>query len=347
MKINEKLPILRKRKGYSQEDLAHELDVSRQAVYKWEVEESTPELDKIKKMSIVFDISFDDLLNDEIDITKISNNKETKKETKFRKVYVSNQKFSYENVEIENGYIPKRNVKNKKRKQIVAENEEKLQKFLKENNYKEVVLLQHDSTATFFVDSKNKAVGFYFDGCVQFLLPIENFVSINIKSTSQTTYEKESLIGIGSILSVGSRKVPTGSRVSSFLITISYFNENSSIEKYEFNLSCSRLFNIIESMKDYEFENDMLSQFTSAAVNRLKEMLENLKIEAALLKEKNAKLEELDIEALTKANEKQEQKNIEYRESLKQDWKKYVKKKWIKRGIIWGAVAIFLLICCL
>ena len=49
MEINEKIMVLRKRKGYSQEDLAHELDVSRQAVYKWESGESTPELDKIKK----------------------------------------------------------------------------------------------------------------------------------------------------------------------------------------------------------------------------------------------------------------------------------------------------------
>ena len=62
MEINEKIMVLRKRKGYSQEDLAHELDVSRQAVYKWESGESIPELDKIKKMSVLFDISFDDLL---------------------------------------------------------------------------------------------------------------------------------------------------------------------------------------------------------------------------------------------------------------------------------------------
>ena len=40
MKISEKLVILRKRKGYSQEGLANELDVSRQAVYKWETESS-------------------------------------------------------------------------------------------------------------------------------------------------------------------------------------------------------------------------------------------------------------------------------------------------------------------
>lgn len=347
MKINEKLPILRKRKGFSQEDLAHELDVSRQAVYKWEVGESTPELDKIKKMATVFEISFDDLLNDEIDITKNSSIKENKKTTKFRKVYVSNKKFSHENVEIENGYIPKRNVKNKGRKYIIEEKQNEMDKFLKDNNFKEVVLLQPDSTAVFFVDSKNKAIGFYFDGCVQFLLPMENFVNVNVKSISETTYEKESLIGIGSIFSIGSRKVPTGSRPASFLITISYFNENSSIEKYELYLQCSRMFNIIENVKDYEFECEMLSQFTSMSVEKLKELLENSKIEAAVLKEKNVKFEEIDIESLAKENEEQEQEYNQYVEDLQQEWKEHVKQKWIATGVGLGLLALFLLICCL
>lgn len=48
MKISEKIVVLRKRKGMSQEDLANELDVSRQAVYKWENGGTTPDINKIK-----------------------------------------------------------------------------------------------------------------------------------------------------------------------------------------------------------------------------------------------------------------------------------------------------------
>ena len=69
MKFNEKIVILRKRKGFSQEDLANELDVSRQSVYKWETGESIPDVNKLKKMVKFFNISFDDLLDDEFDIT--------------------------------------------------------------------------------------------------------------------------------------------------------------------------------------------------------------------------------------------------------------------------------------
>ncbi|MBR2444274.1 MAG: leucine-rich repeat protein [Clostridia bacterium] len=69
MQLSEKIVFLRKHKGMSQEQLANELDVSRQAVYKWETGITTPEIEKLKKISEIFDVSFDDLLNDKIDIT--------------------------------------------------------------------------------------------------------------------------------------------------------------------------------------------------------------------------------------------------------------------------------------
>ena len=69
MKISEKISFLRKRKRLSQEQLAMKLDVSRQAVYKWEADISVPEIDKIKKLALVFDVSYDFLLNDSLDIS--------------------------------------------------------------------------------------------------------------------------------------------------------------------------------------------------------------------------------------------------------------------------------------
>ncbi len=70
MQISEKIAFLRKKKGWSQEQLAVKLEVSRQAVYKWEAGISYPEIDKIKKLALMFDISFNDFLDDDIDITK-------------------------------------------------------------------------------------------------------------------------------------------------------------------------------------------------------------------------------------------------------------------------------------
>lgn len=56
---------LRKEKGWSQEEFASYLDVSRQSVSKWELGTSLPELDKIVKISKLFDVSIDYLVNDE------------------------------------------------------------------------------------------------------------------------------------------------------------------------------------------------------------------------------------------------------------------------------------------
>lgn len=69
MELSEKITYLRKRKGWSQEQLAGKLEVSRQAVYKWEAGISQPEIDKLKRISKLFDISFNELLDDELDIT--------------------------------------------------------------------------------------------------------------------------------------------------------------------------------------------------------------------------------------------------------------------------------------
>ena len=51
MVLAEKIVLLRKRKGWSQEELADKLDISRQSVSKWELGASIPDLDKILRLS--------------------------------------------------------------------------------------------------------------------------------------------------------------------------------------------------------------------------------------------------------------------------------------------------------
>ena len=62
MKLADRILELRKQKGISQEALADQLGVSRQAISKWESEQSTPELDKIILMSDFFGVTTDYLL---------------------------------------------------------------------------------------------------------------------------------------------------------------------------------------------------------------------------------------------------------------------------------------------
>lgn len=62
MNISDRIKNLRKVKGVSQEELADIIGVSRQAVSKWESEQSTPDLDKIIIMSEYFDVTTDYIL---------------------------------------------------------------------------------------------------------------------------------------------------------------------------------------------------------------------------------------------------------------------------------------------
>ncbi len=61
--FNENLVRLRKINRMTQEDIAEELSVSRQAVAKWESGETIPDLDKCKLLAELFGVSLDDLAN--------------------------------------------------------------------------------------------------------------------------------------------------------------------------------------------------------------------------------------------------------------------------------------------
>jgi len=62
MNIADRIQNLRKAKGISQEELADKVGVSRQAVSKWESEQSIPDIDKVIIMSDYFDVTTDYLL---------------------------------------------------------------------------------------------------------------------------------------------------------------------------------------------------------------------------------------------------------------------------------------------
>lgn len=68
MTLSEKIARLRKARGWSQEELAEQLNVSRQSISKWESAMSQPELDKIIALSRLFGVTTDYLLKEEIDM---------------------------------------------------------------------------------------------------------------------------------------------------------------------------------------------------------------------------------------------------------------------------------------
>lgn len=68
MNFAEKLFALRTQAGYSQEVLAEKLNVSRQAISKWELGTTLPETDRLISISTLFSVSIDSLLIDSIDL---------------------------------------------------------------------------------------------------------------------------------------------------------------------------------------------------------------------------------------------------------------------------------------
>lgn len=65
MKLNEKLTELRKAKGLTQHEIAEALDVSRQAVSRWEVGTATPTLDNLSSLSKLYGVPLDHFIQEE------------------------------------------------------------------------------------------------------------------------------------------------------------------------------------------------------------------------------------------------------------------------------------------
>ncbi len=71
MILAEKIQLLRKKKGYSQETLAELCGVSRQAISKWEADFTLPEIDKLLLLGNLFQVSLDVLLRDDLELDAV------------------------------------------------------------------------------------------------------------------------------------------------------------------------------------------------------------------------------------------------------------------------------------
>ena len=70
MILAEKIVRLRKQVGWSQEELAEKMNVSRQSVSKWEATNSIPDLKKIIMLADIFEVTTDYLLKDDVEISE-------------------------------------------------------------------------------------------------------------------------------------------------------------------------------------------------------------------------------------------------------------------------------------
>ena len=80
LEIANRLQKLRKEKGYSQEQLAEALGISRQAVSKWERAESSPDTDNLICLAKLYGISLDELLSTDETVEEIIENNDIPEE---------------------------------------------------------------------------------------------------------------------------------------------------------------------------------------------------------------------------------------------------------------------------
>lgn len=78
MILADKIIRLRKKNGWSQEELANKLGVSRQAVSKWEAAQTVPDLNRILELASLFSVTTDYLLKDEIENEEYTSENEEK-----------------------------------------------------------------------------------------------------------------------------------------------------------------------------------------------------------------------------------------------------------------------------
>ena len=340
MKFCDKIEQLRKRKGLSQEELANELEVSRQSVFKWESGENTPDLDKIKKIAKLFNISLDTLLDDEVDLednnniatqTKVKENKQT---IVFRKTFDSGKKLNAsEQANFEHGYP------NGKKKMLAYSYEEATKEHtlsIAKKKYSKIIRIQHDILVDFFIDEINKTFGFFYDGAPQFLCPFENLLSFNITNSGQFIgHTSAPVVGVGigknPSFGVGSMPLNQTRMPSRYQVSISYFTESQFIKNYTISFSCNRMYITYDGTANdvdelYLWENS-LSRLTNDKLSEMAACLGGIKEVGSRIKDGFIKVPPINFDEAKKEVESGQQKKQIILNNYQDETTVYEKKK--------------------
>lgn len=312
MKLYEKISLLRKQHGLSQEDLADKLEISRQSVHKWEQGLSYPEIDKIRRLAQIFGVSIDALLNDDIGMSAPS--AQISKAPSFRSVFVSKNILKSNHSD----YDHHTTAKSKKRhwtvprslKNTYADRSNEIEKQMAARGYECVIAPQNDLNVRFFTDEKRNVCGFFYDGAEQFVLPIENIIEANISHDGNGLDYSSRMtgigVGVGAITTVGVSSTPMASLVQPrrYTLSIVYFNKDGNTEMYNINFGCMRTyFQFMGRPSEETAFVNALSISTQQSLFEIRNTIMALKAKGDILRSSFAALENIDVEALSKQSE--------------------------------------------
>lgn len=92
MDLGNNLCKARKKSGFSQEDVAEKLGVSRQTISKWETNETLPDIRQSKRLAVLYHLSLDELIDFDVDVKEIEEviektSEETQKKVNWTKMW--------------------------------------------------------------------------------------------------------------------------------------------------------------------------------------------------------------------------------------------------------------------
>ena len=295
MKLYEKISLLRKQRGLSQEDLANLLEISRQSVHKWEQGLSYPEIDKIKKLAQIFGVSIDALLNDEMDISAPV--AQVSKVPAYRNVFVSKNTLKATHSDYDHCVTDKSKKKFRSTQNFFNERSAEFSKYIDAHGYDCVIFPQSELNCAFFVDEKQGICGFFYDGAEQFVLPIENIIDASITTEG----------------------ISLGTTPRNYILSISYFTADGLTDIYNIKFNCSRSYFYFEGRKtDLTKTNiliNALADETRKNLNEIRNKLIALKargenIHSGVIQVKDIDTDELlknSVEGTKKADEQRAQ----------------------------------------
>ena len=344
MKLEEKIFTLRKKNGLSQDDLAQQLGVTRQAVYKWESGNALPELDKIKALAKIFSVSFDYLLDDTIE--EYDTNKDNEK-ISYRPIYLLGDKQNLMQGDIDHGYIKERDSRNTMSKVIFSKRKSLAESYMKKVGATEVSFFSEEETLAYFYDSNQQTIGIYYGNGIQFVCPIENLVSISLNGgATNVVNSRSTMLGISNA-GIGIGSMPTVSVQGSYPIDLTImFHDGDIIKDFSFKIMTAVTYLYFEqSRSNVEIFNSILRNRVADRIGKIKTKIEALICNSAVLV--GEKAPEINVDLYSGINAEAKTEYREFISKLKNEIyeeKDKSKANWIKLGIWFAAFVAPLLV---
>ena len=348
MKLNEKILLLRKKAGLSQEELANELNISRQAVYKWESNASYPDVDNIKRIAKLFNVTFDYLMDDDIDEEKEDTQKGAEQYKHiYREVFDAKVSLAHNYADIDNGYSPDLKKVNKNSDAYFSARRAKASENLKSIGATEIIFLQSDAAVAFFYDGNKKVCGFYHTGSVQFVCPIENILSFSVNTDSPFFMNSQASavgIGVGHVNSIGIGSMPTTTVINSksAQVTLCYLDEKNSPVTFDIRFAVGGMHTLStkpKSLEEIEIIDHALMVSLMNNLNTVKTKIDGLKVVGERILTGKVQVPALDMSFYRSNNEKMNKSHRAYMEDIAEEAHKIRNADFIKKLVIVGLVA--------